>query len=109
MNFDEYQKLAATTAVYPRISNNIYYPALGLGGEAGEVCDKISKVMRDGNGIVSAEMKIALEKELGDVLWFLSQLSTELGLSLNSVAETNIKKLQSRKERSKLHGDGDNR
>lgn len=109
MNFNEYQKLASTTAVYPKIGNNIYYPALGLAGEAGEVADKISKVMRDTNDIVTDEMRISLEKELGDVLWFLSQLATELDLSLDEIAENNIRKLKSRKERNKLHGSGDDR
>lgn len=107
--FANYQSMASTTAVYPNIGSNIYYPALGLAGEAGEVCDKISKIMRDHNDIVSNEMKLELEKELGDVLWFLSQLATELGLFLEDIANNNIKKLQSRKERGKLHGSGDNR
>lgn len=109
MNFNEYQRLASTTAVYPRIGNNIYYPALALGGEAGEVCDKISKVMRDYNDKVTNEMKLELEKELGDVLWNLAQLATELDLSLDEIAMNNLRKLQSRKDRNKLHGDGDNR
>lgn len=109
MNFDEYQKLASTTAIYPIIGNNIYYPALALAGESGEVCDKISKIMRDYNDIVTDEMKLELEKELGDVLWNLSQLATELCLSLDEIATNNLRKLKSRKDRNKLHGSGNNR
>ncbi len=109
MDFTQYQKLAAETAVYPSTGDNIYYPALGLAGEAGEVCGKVSKIMRDFNDDVSASMKLELEKELGDVLWYISQLASELGISLDEIAENNIRKLQSRKERNMLHGNGDNR
>ncbi len=109
MNFNEYQSEATKTAAYPNIGNNIYYPALGLAGESGEVVGKISKIMRDDNGIVTDESKLKLEKELGDVLWYVSQLATELNLSLDEIATNNIRKLQSRKERNQIHGNGDNR
>ena len=109
MNFDEYQKLASTTAIYPRVGNNIYYPALALAGESGEVCDKISKIMRDHDDIITDKIKLELEKELGDVLWNLSQLATELDLSLDDIATNNLRKLKSRKDRNKLQGSGDNR
>lgn len=109
MNFDKYQRLASTMAVYPKVGDNIYYPALALAGEAGETCGKISKIMRDYNDIVTDEMRLKLEKELGDVLWNLTQLATELGLSLDEVAINNLRKLKSRKARNKLHGDGDDR
>jgi NTP pyrophosphatase (non-canonical NTP hydrolase) len=109
MNFDEYQKLASETAIYPRIGNNVYYPALAMAGESGEVCNKISKIMRDHDDIITDEMKLELEKELGDVLWNLSQLATELDLSLDEIATNNLRKLKSRKDRNKIHGRGDNR
>jgi NTP pyrophosphatase (non-canonical NTP hydrolase) len=109
MDFDEYQRLASTMAVYPRKGYNIYYPAIALAGESGEVCDKISKIMRDHNDIVTDEMRLELEKELGDVLWNLSQLAAELCLSLDEIAINNLRKLKSRKARNKLHGDGNNR
>ena len=109
LNFDEYQKLASATAIYPRIGNNVYYPALALAGESGEVCNKISKIMRDHSDIITNEMKLELENELGDVLWNLSQLATELCLSLDEVATNNLRKLKSRKDRNKLRGGGDNR
>ncbi len=109
MNFNEYQSEARKTAVYPNIGNNFYYPTLGLAGESGEVVGKISKIMRDDNGTVTDESKLKLEKELGDVLWYVAQLATELNLSLDEIATNNIRKLQSRKERNQIHGNGDNR
>jgi NTP pyrophosphatase (non-canonical NTP hydrolase) len=109
MNFEEYQKKSRKTAVYPKIGADFVYPALGLGDEAGEVLGKIKKIFRDKNGIVDDAAKDEIKKELGDVLWYLAQLSTELDLSLDDIAEANIKKLQSRLERGTLHGNGDNR
>lgn len=109
MNFNEYQIEARKSAVYPNIGNNIYYPSLGLASESGEVVGKVSKIMRDDNDIVSDDSRLKLEKELGDVLWYVAQLSTELNLSLDEIATNNIRKLQSRKERNKIHGSGDNR
>jgi len=109
MNFDEYQKLAKTTAVYPKIRDSFVYPTLGLVGEAGEVAEKIKKIYRDNNGVLDEERRRVLKKELGDVLWYLSQLSGELGLSFDDVAQSNIEKLLSRQERGAIHGDGDNR
>ncbi|HPW39210.1 MAG TPA: nucleoside triphosphate pyrophosphohydrolase family protein, partial [bacterium] len=70
MNFNSYQQAAAQTAVYPNLGNNFVYPTLGLVGEAGEVAEKIKKVLRDDNGQLSAEKKQELMKELGDVLWY---------------------------------------
>lgn len=109
MTFKEYQEEARTTAIYPNLDNNFIYPTLGLAGEAGEVAEKIKKVLRDGNGIVSAEKKEELTKELGDVLWYVANLSKELGLSLEDVAMQNLVKLKSRQSRGELHGSGDNR
>lgn len=109
MTFDEYQKLAQTTALYPNQGKNYIYTTLGLVGEAGEIAEKIKKVIRDRDGIIDEERRADLEKELGDVLWYLAQLSTELGLSLDAVAAGNIEKLKSRKDRDVIHGDGDNR
>lgn len=109
MDFKEYQEKSKKTALYPNVGDNFIYPTLGLSGEAGEVAEKIKKVIRDKNGIIDEETKELIKKELGDVLWYVSQLATELSLSLDDVAEKNIKKLASRMERGKLHGDGDNR
>jgi NTP pyrophosphatase (non-canonical NTP hydrolase) len=109
MEFNEYQVMASTTAIYPNRGENIYYPCLGLAGESGEVCEKIKKVMRDSDGKVSPETKELLKKELGDVLWYVSALSDELGLRLDDIAQHNIDKLFSRKDRGKLKGSGDER
>jgi NTP pyrophosphatase (non-canonical NTP hydrolase) len=109
MNFEEYQKKSRVTAKYPDAGNNFIYPTLGLSGEAGEVAEKIKKVIRDKNGVVDEGTKRNIEKELGDVLWYVSQLATELGLSLNKIGQENIEKLYSRMERGKLSGSGDNR
>lgn len=109
MKFDEYQKFTKTTAIYPIIGKSFVYPALGLAGETGEVLEKIKKVFRDNNGKLSKEAKEEITKELGDILWYLSQLSTELGLSLKDIAQKNMDKLNSRKSRNKLQGNGDNR
>jgi NTP pyrophosphatase (non-canonical NTP hydrolase) len=109
MDFKEYQEKSRKTAFYPNVGSNFVYPTLGLSGEAGEVAEKIKKVLRDKNGILDKETKADIEKELGDVLWYVSQLSSELGVSLDDIAEKNIEKLYSRMERGVLSGNGDNR
>jgi NTP pyrophosphatase (non-canonical NTP hydrolase) len=111
MTLDEYQTLARQTAIYPRTEFGTInsYPALGLAGETGEVCENIKKTIRDDNSIVTKERKEALAKELGDVLWYLANLATELGLSLNDVAQKNIIKLAERQKNNTIHGSGDNR
>lgn len=109
MDFNEYQKLSRKTAVYPNSGSNYIYPTLGLSGEAGEVAEKIKKVIRDEGGVISEAKKKEIEKELGDVLWYVSQIASELNLSLDGVASLNIEKLYSRMERKVLAGSGDNR
>ena len=109
MNFQDYQKLSRQTAVYPQAGNNIVYPVLGLNGEAGEVAEKVKKVIRDKKGHFAKEDKKAISKELGDVLWYIAQIATELDLDLNEIAKNNLQKLISRKKRGVLHGSGDNR
>ncbi len=109
MNFDEYQQKSRRTAKYPAIGHAVIYPTLGLVNEAGEVAGKIKKVFRDKQGEINAETRQALKAELGDVLWYLAQVCTELDLSLDDVAAHNIEKLYSRLERGAIHGDGDNR
>ena len=109
MNLSEYQEKALTTALYPNQGSNPYYPALGLGGEVGEVLNKVKKIMRDHDGMITDEYREILKKELGDVMWYLAATATELGLNLEEVAQLNLDKLASRKERGVLGGDGDNR
>ena len=117
MTFNEYQKLAKSTAVYPD-GYKMVYPTLGLTGEAGEVAEKVKKFIRDGreldktgNGYyVDDEVFIKdIKKELGDVLWYLSAIASDLDLSLEDIAQTNVEKLKSRFKRDKIKGSGDNR
>lgn len=109
MTFAEYQNESKKTALYPNVGKNFVYPTLGLAGEAGEVSEKIKKVLRDKQGMLDETTVTELQKELGDVLWYVAQLSSELGLNLDDVAQFNIEKLRSRQERNQLHGSGDNR
>ena len=139
MNFKEYQEKASQTAIYPNfnrlivdrlveidaisinevesneyqkienIAKNPYYPALGLAGEIGEFCNKLKKVMRDKNGEITEEFRKDSAKEIGDILWYVSALCSELNIDLEDVAEKNIEKLFSRKDRGVLGGSGDNR
>ena len=109
MRFREYQQAARRTAIYPDRGKNIAYPALGLAGEAGEVAEKVKKVIRDNGGVVDAATRAALKKELGDVFWYIAALCDEVGLDMEDVAQSNISKLQDRQQRNVLHGSGDNR
>lgn len=109
MDFNEYQQKSRRTAKYPAIGHPVIYPTLGLVNEAGEVAGKIKKVFRDKHGEINSETRAALSAELGDVLWYLAQVCTELGLSLDDVAAHNLQKLYSRLERGAIQGDGDNR
>jgi len=109
MNFEEYQKKSRKTAIYPNAGDNFVYPTLGLSGEAGEVAEKIKKVIRDKDGKIDEETKKMIQKELGDVMWYISQLASELNLKLDDIAKINIEKLYSRLERGKIGGSGDDR
>jgi NTP pyrophosphatase (non-canonical NTP hydrolase) len=109
MEFSNYQAAARETAQYPNMGKNVYYPTLGLAGETGEVAEKVKKLMRDHGGVLTPERRDALKKELGDVLWYVAALCSELELSLDEVAEHNVAKLRDRRERGKIGGDGDNR
>lgn len=99
-----YQKEALKTAIYPE-EYKIVYPALGLAGEAGEVADKVKKIIRDGN--IDSNHAIALE--LGDVLWYIASLASDLGYTMQDIAEMNVNKLHKRSRENKLKGSGDNR
>lgn len=109
MDFKEYQKQSKKTAVYSK-KNGIIYTTLGLLGETGEIAEKLKRIFRgEDGGKLTKSRKREIEMELGDVLWYMSQLATELGLSLDKIASSNLKKLLSRKKRRKLRGKGDNR
>jgi NTP pyrophosphatase (non-canonical NTP hydrolase) len=109
MDFAAYQDRSRETARYPGAGSNPLYPTLGLCGEAGEVADKVKKVIRDRDGRFDPEVCEDLRLELGDVLWYVAQLATELGLSLEDVAQANLAKLASRAARNVISGSGDQR
>lgn len=109
MTFDEYQELSKGTAQYSEFLPPWIYLALGLAGESGEVVDKLKKVARNHNGVFTDEAKLEIQKELGDVLWYVSQLCEQLGLSLGEVAQLNRAKLEDRKARGVIRSRGDNR
>jgi len=106
--FDEYQEAAASTAIYPE-NAKVIYPALGLTSEAGEVAGKVKKIIRDCDGVIESDKTGEIAKEIGDVLWYVAALATDLQLNLDDIARDNIAKLASRQERGTLQGDGDNR
>ena len=108
-HLDRYQEECWETAIYPEKGNNLYYPSLGLAGEVGEVCNKIKKIMRDQHGVPTKEQKKDISLELGDVLWYVATLLTELDSHFGCVAENNIAKLQDRQDRGVLGGSGDHR
>lgn len=102
--FDEYQETASSTAIYPE-EFKIMYAALGLAGEVGETLNKIKKHYRDKTPLDRED----LAAEIGDILWYVSALATDLKISLGYVATENLKKLQDRKDRNVLGGSGDDR
>lgn len=110
MSFDEYQKQALTTVLSTGDEfKDLLHWVLGLNGEAGEVAEKLKKIIRDKQGVVSADDKVELAKELGDVLWYIAVFANDLGVSLDDIAAQNLAKLRSRKDRGVIGGNGDNR
>jgi NTP pyrophosphatase (non-canonical NTP hydrolase) len=110
MTFDEYQKRALTTVISQNDAfKDTLHWVLGINGEAGEVAEKVKKIIRDKGGVISDEDKLELAKELGDVLWYLAVFAHDLGVPLDKIAAQNLDKLQSRKARGVLGGAGDNR
>lgn len=107
--FDAYQGRALETAIYPNAGQNPIYPTLGLCGEAGEVAEKVKKVLRDNGGVFDDAARAVIAKELGDVLWYVARLASELGLSLGDVAVANLAKLADRQARGVIGGSGDER
>ena len=113
MTFYEYEEAAMDCAIY---DHELIYPVLGLLSEAGEVADKVKKIMRDEEIEVidpildlNAEQRKAIALELSDVLWYVTATAADLGYGLDEIASMNIDKLQSRKRRGRIKGSGDNR
>ncbi len=107
IGFNEYQRKAQDTAVYPVIKELFVYPAMGLAGEAGELLNKIKKHFRDGTPMPLLTQQV--KDELGDILWYVATLAKEFGLQLDLVAEANLEKLAKRKAKGTIHGSGDSR
>lgn len=109
MNVDDYQAAALTTAIYPNRGTNFVYPTLGLSGESGEVAEKVKKIIRDGDGILTDPDREAIAKELSDCCWYVAVLAAELDYNLSEIFQMNLDKLASRAQRGVLSGSGDNR
>ncbi|MBP8000217.1 MAG: nucleoside triphosphate pyrophosphohydrolase family protein [Chloroflexi bacterium] len=107
--FSTYQQESRKTWGFVPMNHPIVYPTLGLLNEAGELAGKIKKIFRDKAGVIGVDDREALKQELGDVLWYFTQICTELDLTLDEVAEANLVKLFSRLERGQIQGEGDNR
>ena len=113
MRLNDYQNKALSTAIYPERGTGsilaLSYCALKLNGEAGEVAEKLGKIIKDNNGVISSDKKEAIKKELGDVLWYVSALARELNIPMEDVAEANLFKLAERHKNNTLKGSGDDR
>lgn len=108
MTFDQYQQAARQTAIYPN-DNTISYLALALCGEAGELADKVKKVLRDHAGQFTEADYRAIALEAGDCIWYIANLAEVIGFDLSEIARMNIDKITRRKANGTLHGSGDNR
>ena len=107
-DLDMYQKVALTTAIYPR-EQAIIYPTLGLTGEAGEVANKVKKIIRDGSNKDDDSLVSEIKSEIGDCLWYIAVLADDIGCKLSDIANTNLIKLANRKEKGTIGGSGDKR
>ena len=107
-DLDMYQKVALTTAIYPR-EQAIIYPTLGLTGEAGEVANKVKKIIRDGSDSKDEKLVSEIKAEIGDCLWYIAVLANDFDIKLSDIASANIEKLANRKTKGTIHGSGDNR
>ena len=107
-DLDMYQKVALTTAIYPR-EQAIIYPTLGLTGEAGEVANKVKKIIRDGSNKNDDSMVSEIKSEIGDCLWYIAVLASDFNIKLSDIASTNLEKLANRKKNNTIHGSGDAR
>jgi NTP pyrophosphatase (non-canonical NTP hydrolase) len=110
MTLDDYQKEALVTALWSGDDlKDLSHWVLGITGEAGEIAEKVKKLIRDFNGQLNEEQKFELVKEIGDVMWYLAVLAEHLGYKFEAVGRMNIDKLRDRQKRGKIGGSGDNR
>ncbi|MFZ5982700.1 MAG: nucleoside triphosphate pyrophosphohydrolase family protein [Patescibacteria group bacterium] len=109
MDFNEYQKKSRKSFIYPKPGKNLIFPVLGLCGESGEVAEKVKKLIRDKGSRIDNSTKEGLKEELGDVIWYVSQIASELEIPLEEIINKNIQKISDRKKRKVLHGSGDRR
>lgn len=109
MDFATFQKKVKETSIYPNQGNNVAYAALGLAGEAGEVADKVKKIIRDAHGTLTPKAREEMIKELGDVLWYLAAVANELSVDIEEIAQRNVDKVEDRRARGVISGEGDNR
>ena len=107
-DLDMYQKVALTTAIYPR-EQAIIYPTLGLTGEAGEVANKVKKIIRDGSDSKDEKLVSEIKAEIGDCLWYIAVLANDFDIKLSDIASANLEKLANRKQNNTIHGSGDAR
>ena len=107
-DLDMYQQVAKQTAIYPR-EQAIIYPTLGLTGEAGEVANKVKKIIRDDGNKINESLVQEISAEIGDCLWHISVLADDIGVKLSDIANGNLEKLANRKKNNTIHGSGDNR
>jgi len=108
MKFEEYQEAASKTAIYPA-THRVLYPALGMAGEAGEVANKVKKLVRDGLEKQPDDWRQQIASEIGDVLWYCAALAHDLNIPLSQIASQNVDKLMARKEAGTISGSGDKR
>jgi NTP pyrophosphatase (non-canonical NTP hydrolase) len=127
---NDYQKWTETTAIYkdsahiesecPNCGTKFIdlgvsktlrkiYVLLGLAGEVGEIFEKVKKTIRGGKSLDQLEGDSGLKKEFGDARYYLARGEDEFGFESDDVQNTNRWKLEDRKDRGVLHGDGDNR
>lgn len=120
LTFDQYQEQASKTAIYPNrggslVANGVVlhpgldYVTKGLCGEVGELMEHLKKATRDNKGEISEEKHDLIFKEVGDILWYLSQICNELNIKMTSAAQANLDKLKDRQARGVLGGSGDKR
>jgi NTP pyrophosphatase (non-canonical NTP hydrolase) len=111
MEFNEYQKLATHTGTFSGLQAEyaLMYVCLGLAGESGELIEKIKKGIRNHEGVFDDEARRLIKLEIGDVLWYLSQIARMLDIPFDDAASANIKKLEDRAARGVLKSEGDTR